>query len=101
MAPLDTPLQPGATFGGLLDLRPQPGPPGGPQAPAPGPGLPAAPAAGQLLCHQLVILLETEENPYGVVEGAGIVVVWLAPLTSPATASPGGTGCVRCEDGLS
>ncbi|GFH06474.1 DUF3656 domain-containing protein [Haematococcus lacustris] len=52
---------PGATFGGLLDLRPQPGPPVGPQAAGPGPGLPAAPAAGQLLCHQLVILLETEE----------------------------------------
>lgn len=43
-APLDTPLQPGATFGGLLDLRPA--------------GL-KAPSA--VRCNHLVVMLETEE----------------------------------------
>jgi hypothetical protein len=51
-APLDSPLQPGATFGGLLDLRPQQQAPQGSR-----PHL--APQA--LQCHQLVVMLETEE----------------------------------------
>lgn len=43
-APLETPLQPGATFGGLLDLRP-----GGPKA------------AELARCHHLLVMLESEE----------------------------------------
>jgi len=43
-APLDTPLQPGSTFGGLLDLRPA-----GTQAPP------------LVQCHHIVVMLETEE----------------------------------------
>ena len=41
-APLETPLQPGATFGGLLDLRPQQG-------------------QQAMVVHQVSIMLETEE----------------------------------------
>jgi hypothetical protein len=58
-APLDSPLQPGATFGGVIDLRPQQQLPHGSRQQH----VPAA-----LQCHQLVVMLETEE-----VGGAGLL----------------------------
>mmetsp|Transcript_23405 Transcript_23405/g.51381 ORF Transcript_23405/g.51381 Transcript_23405/m.51381 type:complete len:603 (-) Transcript_23405:401-2209(-) len=53
-APLDGPLQPGSSFSALLDFRPQPLMPQSPRAGQ-------APAPPALRCHQLVVMLETEE----------------------------------------
>ncbi|KAG2437525.1 hypothetical protein HYH02_011168 [Chlamydomonas schloesseri] len=89
-APLEVPLQPGATFGGVLDFRPpaslQPQPSAGlgpassfSSAGGGGPGAAAAAAARPpVACHDVVVLLESEEvvaaecRPQGKRDGSGI-----------------------------
>ncbi|KAG2486186.1 hypothetical protein HYH03_015148 [Edaphochlamys debaryana] len=52
-APLEVPLQPGATFGGVLDFRP-------PASPGSGPVV-RPPSGTGVCCHEVVVLLESEE----------------------------------------